>query len=192
MNGTAEEILCTVLPAPPPLGPLLVAISTQGICRVEFGEDMVAFTAELAARSGVTVVEAPEPPQHVARQFADYFAGRRRRLTLPLDHRFMTPFQRQVFDILLEVPPGQIVTYRELAQAIGRPQASRGVGSAMAHNPLPILVPCHRVIRSDGTLAGYSAGPHIKEYLLALEGVMLPLKREPSGTATTTPVGPPP
>jgi len=169
-----EQLLCGSLASP--LGPLLVAVSAEGVCRVVFGGDMAAFTARLSARSGATVTEALEPPLEVALQFADYFAGRRKRFTLPLDYRFATPFQRLVFEALLEVPPGQVVSYGELARRIGRPRASRGVGSALAHNPLPILVPCHRVIHRDGTLAGYSAGVHIKEYLLTLEGVMLPIQ----------------
>ena len=172
-NSTAE-VLCAPLTSP--LGPLLVAASGEGVCRVAFGEDMAAFTAELADRSGSMVVEVAEPSAQVALQFSDYFAGRRKHFSLPLDYRFLTPFQHLVFNALLEVPTGRVVTYGELAQRIGRPAASRGVGSAMAHNPLPILIPCHRVIRSDGTLAGYSAGLRIKEYLLALEGVILPVE----------------
>jgi O-6-methylguanine DNA methyltransferase len=151
---------------------------------VKFDRDLSAFVADLRGRSNATVTEVSKPPESVSHQFARYFAGEQERFTLRLDRRFMTPFQHQVFDVLLEVPAGQIVTYRELAHAIGRPRASRGVGSAMAHNPLPILVPCHRVVRSDGTLAGYAAGVHIKEYLLALEGVMLPLREEPDRTPT--------
>jgi len=169
-----EELLCTSLTSP--LGPLLVAVSAEGVCRVVFGDDMATFTAQLAARSGTSGTESWEPPVQVAHQFADYFAGKCKGFALTLDYRLVTPFQRLVFDVLLEVPPGQVVSYGDLARAIGRPLASRGVGSALAHNPLPILVPCHRVIRRDGTLAGYSAGLHIKEYLLTLEGVMLPLQ----------------
>lgn len=175
MGKTAEEILCTTLDSP--LGPLLVGASGTGICRVVFGDDMATFVAKLTDRSSAIAAEASEPPPQVALQFTDYFAGRRKRFTLPLDHRFLTPFQQAVFDTLLEVPPGEVATYGELARRIGRPGASRGVGSALAHNPIPILIPCHRVIRSDGTLAGYSAGVHIKEYLLTLEGVMLPIRR---------------
>lgn len=171
----AEELLCSSLASP--VGPLLVAVSTDGVCRVAFGGDMSAFVAKLAARSRCAVRPVPEQLSEVAQQFADYFAGRRRRFTLPLDYRFATPFQQLVFSVLLRVPPGQVVSYGELARAIGRPRASRGVGSALAHNPLPILVPCHRVIHRNGSLAGYSAGVHIKEYLLTLEGVMLPIRR---------------
>ncbi len=170
----AEELLCSSLTSP--VGPLWVALSTEGICRMIFGGNMAAFTVWLTAQSGDTVAEASEPPVEVERQFAEYFAGRRKRFTLPLDYRFTTPFQRLVFGPLLEVPAGQVVSYGELARHIGRPRASRGVGSALAYNPLPILVPCHRVIHRDGTLAGYSAGVHIKEYLLTLEGVMLPIQ----------------
>ena len=169
-----EGLVCTSLASP--LGPLVVAVSEAGVCCVAFEGDVTASVPRWVARSGASATEASEPPAQVAAQFADYFAGKRKGFTLPLDYRFVTPFQRLVFDVLLQVPPGQVVTYGELARAIGRPQASRGVGSAMAHNPLPILVPCHRVIRRDGTLAGYSAGVRIKEYLLALEGVMLPIR----------------
>jgi len=137
---------------------------------------MAGFIAGLTDRSRSAVIEAPREPSEVAVQFAGYFAGRRRRFTLPLDYRFATPFQRLVFEELLKVAPGRVVSYGELARAIGRPRAARGVGSALAHNPLPILVPCHRVIHKDGTLAGYSAGVRIKEYLLTLEGVLLPIQ----------------
>ncbi len=180
----AEKLLCASLASP--LGPLLVATSGEGVCRVDFGGDMAAFIARLESRSGAALSETPEPPVEVALQFRDYFGRKRRQFTLPLDYRFATPFQRLVFDALLRVPPGQVVSYGELARAIGRPQASRAVGSAMAHNPLPILVPCHRVIHRDGTLAGYSAGLHVKEFLLALEGVMLPIRRYPASVQRRT------
>ena len=170
----AEEILYASITAP--LGPLLVAVSARGVCRVVFGDDVAGFAAELAARMGSSVLEAPRQLSEVTFQFADYFRGRRKRFTLRLDYGLATSFQRLVFGALLQVPAGQVVSYGELARAIGRPGAGRGVGSALAHNPLPILVPCHRVIRKDGTLAGYSGGVHIKERLLTLEGVMLPIQ----------------
>jgi O-6-methylguanine DNA methyltransferase len=170
-----EGILCFSLTSP--LGPLLVATSLEGVCRVSFGEDVSAFATKLESRSRAASIELSEPPDKVARQFTGYFDGRRSLFSLRLDFRFATPFQRRVFDALLKVPAGQVVTYGELARAIGRPSASRAVGSAMAHNPIPILVPCHRVIHRDGTLAGYSAGLHVKEHLLSLEGVTLPLHR---------------
>jgi len=170
----AEGLLSASLPSP--LGPLLIAVSKEGVCRVAFGGNKAAFAAELAIRSGGAISEAVEPPEQVARELAEYFDGQRKHFTLPLDYRFVTPFQRLVFDVLLEVPPGQVVSYGDLARAIGRPRSSRAVGSALAHNPLPILIPCHRVICSDGSLSGYSAGVHIKEYLLTLEGVLLPFE----------------
>jgi len=170
----AEDILCISLTSP--VGSLLVAVSAEGVCRVVIGGDMAVLAVRLAGRSHSTVAEGLREPSEVALQFAEYFAGRRKRFTLPLDYRLATPFQRLVFQELLKVPPGQVVSYGQLARAIGRPHAARGVGSALAHNPLPILVPCHRVIHKDGTLAGYSAGVRIKEQLLALEGVLLPIQ----------------
>ncbi|MEA3344968.1 MAG: methylated-DNA--[protein]-cysteine S-methyltransferase [Chloroflexota bacterium] len=170
----SEELLCSSLSSP--VGPLMIAVSAEGVCRVAFGGDVTSFTAELVARGDSPVTEASEPPVQIAIQFADYFAGKRKRFTLSLDYRFTTSFQRLVFKALLEVERGRVVSYGELARRIGRPRAARGVGSALAHNPLPILVPCHRVIHKDGTLAGYSAGVRVKEYLLTLEGVMLPIQ----------------
>jgi len=150
---------------------------------------MANFTSRLGAQSGASPTKTSEPPAEIALQFDDYFAGKRRHFTLPLDYRFATPFQRLVFGALLRVSPGQVVSYGELARAIGRPQASRAVGGAMAHNPLPILVPCHRVIHRDGTLAGYSAGLHVKEFLLTLEGVMLPIRGRPTPVQRRTATG---
>jgi len=170
----AQDILCTSLTSPVDL--LLVAFSAEGVCRVVIGGDMATFIARLAHRSRFAVAEAPRQPSDIALQFADYFAGTRRRFTLPLDCRFATPFQQLLFQELLRISPGQVVSYGDVARAIGRPRAARGVGSALSRNPLPILVPCHRVIHKDGTLAGYSAGVHVKEYLLVLEGVLLPIQ----------------
>ena len=158
-----------------PLGPLWVAASEGGICRVAFEREWAAFLTRLAVRGGPAVAELAEPSPEVVRQFGEYFSGQRQAFTLPLDYRFATPFQRLAYEALLRVPLGKVVSYRDLAQAIGRPRASRAVGQAMARNPLPILVPCHRVLRRDGMLGGYTGGLHIKEYLLALEGVLLPV-----------------
>ena len=168
-----EGLLCTSIDTP--LGRLLLASSKAGVCRVRFGRVMAILTRELTTRRGATVTLASEPPEDVRSQFAEYFTGARGHFCLPLDYRFVTQFQRRVFEALSRVPAGRVVAYGELARRIGRPTASRGVGRALAYNPLPILVACHRVVRADGTLGGYSGGVQIKEYLLSLEGVMLPL-----------------
>ena len=89
---------------------------------------------------------------------------------MPLDFRFATDFHRQVLEALARVPFGRTTTYKELAEQVGNPKAVRAVGSACARNPLPLLVPCHRVLRADGSLGGYRGGEHAKRFLLALEG----------------------
>ncbi len=115
-----------------------------------------------AGSSGRVLAEA-------RRQLDEYFAGKRRAFDLPLDPRG-TSFQRAVWDELREVPFGQTVTYGELARRVGRPEAARGVGAAMAANPLPIVVPCHRVVGSSGGLTGFGGGLPRKRLLLEIEG----------------------
>ena len=102
-------------------------------------------------------------------ELLEYFRGERRAFTLPLDPRG-TPFRRRVWEALAAVPYGQTVTYGELARQIGSPRAVRAVGQANHHNPLPILLPCHRVVGADGSLTGYAGGLELKRFLLALEG----------------------
>ena len=111
--------------------------------------------------------------ERVARQLDQYFAGRRREFDLPLDPHG-TPFQRTVWSELGRIPYGQTISYGQLAQRIDRPAASRAVGAANGRNPIPIVIPCHRVIGSDGSLTGFGGGLPIKKKLLALEGTRLP------------------
>jgi methylated-DNA-[protein]-cysteine S-methyltransferase len=110
------------------------------------------------------------------RQVREYLDGKRTKFDLPLDMTTMTDFQRQVLSAALKIPRGKWLTYGEVAKAIGRPQASRAVGQALGHNPVPIVIPCHRVLGSDGSLHGYSGGGGIqtKAWLLQLEGAQLP------------------
>ena len=104
-------------------------------------------------------------------QIAEYFAGERRAFDVPLNLDGVTEFRAEVLRALMEVPYGETTTYGELARAVGRPKAVRAVGSACATNPLPILIPCHRVLRSDGALGGYRGGTEAKRFLLALESI---------------------
>lgn len=106
-----------------------------------------------------------------SRQLAEYFAGERREFDVPLDLHGVTPFRAEVLRELAKVPYGEITTYAELARAVGNPKAVRAVGSACATNPLPILIPCHRVLRADGSLGGYRGGTEAKRFLLRLEGI---------------------
>jgi len=106
-------------------------------------------------------------------QLEEYFAGRRDRFELPLDLQAVAPFEARVLGAAAQIPFGQVRSYGELARAIGAPQAARAVGNALGRNPIPIVIPCHRVVLGNGGLGGYGGGPGIKDRLLALEGVVL-------------------
>lgn len=153
-----------------PIGPLRLAASPAGIVRVAFaGEDGDAVLADLARRVGARVLRAAAPLDPAARELEEYFAGTRRRFDVPVDLRLAGGFRRTVLDRLRDVGYGATATYAELASAAGSPRAVRAVGSACALNPVPLFVPCHRVVRSDGTAGRYRGGEAAKAALLALE-----------------------
>jgi methylated-DNA-[protein]-cysteine S-methyltransferase len=155
-----------------PIGPLLLAGTDAGVVKIGFGVDEGALE-ELAAGVSPRVVEAPARLDDARRQLDDYFAGRRRVFDLRLDWRLARGFRRTVLERLFaEVPFGATVSYLDLAARAGNPRASRAVGTAMATNPLPIVVPCHRVLRTGGALGGYGGGLDAKRRLLALEGAL--------------------
>lgn len=154
-----------------PIGLLLLAATDRGLVRVAFeceGLDLVL--ASLAVRVGPRVLAAPHRLAEAAAQVEAYFAGTRRRFDVPLDLRLSVGFRRGVLDQLLEIDYGRTRSYAEVARAAGSPRAVRAVGTACATNPLPVVVPCHRVLRSDGGLGGYLGGAEAKRRLLALEG----------------------
>ena len=155
-----------------PLGALYVAASKQGLIAVNFGIDTAAFLNELdpiarteqsSSRLAVTIA-----------QFKEYFAGKRTRFDIPVDLSRITPFQRRVLDATARIPSGALWTYAQVAKAINQPKASRAVGQALGRNPVPIVIPCHRVIASDGGLGGYSGGGGLasKQLLLHHEGAL--------------------
>lgn len=153
-----------------PHGPLLVAATPAGIVRLAFaGEDHDAVLDRLAASVSPRVLAAPARLDPAARQLEEYFAGRRRAFDLTLDLRLAQGFRRQVLDHLRDVPYGRTATYTAVAAAAGSPRAVRAVGSACATNPVPIVVPCHRVVRTDGTIGQYLGGTEVKRALLAME-----------------------
>ncbi len=152
-----------------PVGPLFLAVSEQGLCAVSFRSTEEAFLQRLAAR-GFAAVQASERVRGALWQIQEYFSERRRQFEMTVDLSGQTPFQRQVLEATAQVPAGRVVSYGEIARRLGRPRASRAVGAALAQNPVPIVVPCHRVIGSDGGLHGYGGGLDIKEKLLRLEG----------------------
>jgi len=154
-----------------PLGPLLVAATEAGVVRVAFDrEGMDAVLQSLADRVGPRVLRTPKRLDPVARQLDEYFAGTRRAFDVPLDLRLARGFRRTALERLREVGYGRTVSYAALAAAAGRPAAVRATGTACATNPLPLLVPCHRVVRSDGSVGAYLGGPEAKVRLLVLEG----------------------
>ncbi len=110
---------------------------------------------------------------NAARQLHEYFGGHRERFDLPLDFTGVSPFTRTVLEATTEVPFGRLDTYRGIASRVGKPSATRAVGNALGRNPIPVVVPCHRIVRSDASLGGYTGGLQIKQRLLALEGVTL-------------------
>jgi methylated-DNA-[protein]-cysteine S-methyltransferase len=148
-----------------PVGTLLLAAGERGLRCVSFTPDVDA----LAAAVGPRVLRVPSRLGDAAAQLDEYFAGRRRRFDLELDLD-APPFQRDVLGELALVPYGEVATYGELARRIGRPRAARAVGGALNRNPLPIVLPCHRVVGATGSLVGYAGGLDRKRTLLALEG----------------------
>ncbi|MFQ6118037.1 MAG: methylated-DNA--[protein]-cysteine S-methyltransferase [Candidatus Bipolaricaulia bacterium] len=155
-----------------PVGPLFLAVSERGLCGLTFRTSEEDFLRRLAAR-GFEALRTPEHVRGALSQLQEYFAGRRRRFKMTVDLAGQTTFQRHVLEATAKVPAGTVVSYGEIARAIGRPGATRAVGAALGQNPVPIVVPCHRVIGSDGGLHGYGGGLDIKEQLLRLEGASI-------------------
>jgi methylated-DNA-[protein]-cysteine S-methyltransferase len=158
-----------------PVGPLWVAVSEKGLVAVEYDRPEAAFRRGLERRLRRPAVRAEEPTEKARRQVLEYLSGRRRSFSLSIDLRHLTAFQRTVLKAAQAVPRGQVATYGQIARRIGRPRAARAVGQALGSNPVPIVIPCHRVLASDGRLGGYSGrgGLRTKEKLLRLEGAML-------------------
>lgn len=154
-----------------PVGPLLLAATEQGLVRVAYpnqGHDAVL--QALADRISPRVLHAPARLDPVVRQLDDYFAGRRRRFDVPLDWRLSAGFRSTVLHHLAsDVDYGRTASYAALAALAGNPRAVRAVGTACATNPLPVVVPCHRVVRSDGAIGNYAGGVEAKRTLLDLE-----------------------
>lgn len=153
-----------------PVGSLLLAATERGLVRVAFAvEDHDAVLARLADTVSPRILAAPTRLETAAREVDEYFAGRRTRFGLALDYRLISGFRRDVIMRLADIGYGRTASYAEVAAAAGNPKAVRAVGTACACNPLPIVLPCHRVVRSDGSPGGYLGGPDAKRALLALE-----------------------
>jgi methylated-DNA-[protein]-cysteine S-methyltransferase len=152
-----------------PVGPLLVAVTERGLCRISFDPEPDRDAEQLARIFGVRVLRVPREVDRVRRELAEYFEGRRRSFDLPLDLRSRSGFARDILERLSRVPYGQVTTYGSLAAEAGKPRAARAVGMVMNRNPIPIVLPCHRVVGSTGRLVGYGGGLERKRLLLDLE-----------------------
>lgn len=153
-----------------PVGTLLLAATTVGLVRVAYDvEDHDAVLAGLAGRVSPRVLWAPARLDAVAHQLDEYFGKRRTTFEVPVDLRLAEGFRRSVIEHLRGIGYGDRESYAEVAAAVGNPRAVRAVGTACAHNPLPVVIPCHRVVRSDGSTGQYIGGAAAKSALLALE-----------------------
>jgi methylated-DNA-[protein]-cysteine S-methyltransferase len=158
-----------------PFGPLLLAATNRGLVRVAFPEEDVDSVLErLARRISPRIVETPAPLDPARRELDEYFSGRRRGFELPLDWTLVSRFARRVLGVTSEIPYGGVLSYAEVAADAGSPRGWRAAGNALGANPIPIVIPCHRVLRSGGVLGNYGGGPERKRWLLELEGAIAP------------------
>jgi methylated-DNA-[protein]-cysteine S-methyltransferase len=156
-----------------PFGRLLLAATKRGLVRVAFPEESVDATLDrLAMRISPRIIEAPGALDAMRRELDEYFGGRRHRFELPLDWTLVGPFGRRVLDVTSDIPYGGVLSYAQVAAQAGSPRGSRAAGNALGSNPIPIVVPCHRVLRSGGALGGYGGGLKRKQFLLELEGAL--------------------
>ena len=155
-----------------PLGPLYLAASPRGLCALNFGVGQASFLERLDPLAQTAHSRTALAP--IVEQLQEYFAGTRRQFDLPLDLERLKPFQLSVLQTARRIPAGSVWTYGQMARTVGKPGASRAVGQALGRNPLPIVIPCHRVVASDGGLGGYSGGGGLasKRWLLHLEGAL--------------------
>jgi methylated-DNA-[protein]-cysteine S-methyltransferase len=157
-----------------PIGKMLAAATDDGLLRLGFHEERADLTLEdLARRVSPRILQDERRLEMIRRQLGEYFEGRRRAFDLPVDRQLIRGFHRQVLDVTERIPYGEVSTYAEVAGRAGNPRASRAAGNALGSNPIPIVIPCHRVVRTGHGLGGYGGGLHIKQMLLDLEGARL-------------------
>ena len=162
-----------------PLGELCVATSPLGLRRILWSSsaDREATRSRLGRELGQAELHERKGDKEIQGQLEEFFAGQRKKFDLPIDPRPRSSFQERVLRRLMHSRAGELFSYGELATAAGHPGAARAVGRVMATNPLPIVIPCHRVVPADRTLGNYTGGIRIKKFLLGLEGLALPTKR---------------
>lgn len=155
-----------------PIGTLLLAATPQGLVSIAFAEKMDAALAELAGRTSPRILELPRRLEPVRRQLDRYFSGRLEHFDLEIDRALIGAFARRVLDRTAAIPYGSFESYSQVAREIGTPLAARAVGNALGSNPIPVVIPCHRVLRTGGNLGGYGGGLDRKRFLLRLEGAL--------------------
>lgn len=155
-----------------PIGVLLLAASPAGLLRIGFDNETEVLT-DLAARVSPRILEFPARLAAAKAELGEYFAGRRDHFNLSLDWTLIDGFRRQILEITARIPFGSVSTYQDVARQAGRPKGARAAGQALGGNPIPVIIPCHRVLRTGGGLGGYAGGTDRKEFLLQLEGSIL-------------------
>ncbi len=169
-EGLADIVYGTV---DSPFGQLTAATTDQGLVRLAFPEEPIDEVLErLAHKLSPRILEAPGRFEQVRRELDEYFSGQRRDFDVPLDRVLMSAFAKKVLAATSAIPYGNVSTYNEMAAAAGSPRGSRAAGNALGSNPIPVIVPCHRVLRTGGNLGGYGGGLDRKRWLLELEGAL--------------------
>lgn len=153
-----------------PFGRVFLARTTKGLCRVTFRKSEDEILSDLEKRSLLPEM-APERVEKERKELEEYFEGKRTSFDVPIDIRWGTPFQKKVLEAASRIPFGACECYGDIAKSVGRPQAQRAVGNALGKNPVPIVIPCHRVVATGGGLGGYTGGLDIKRSLMEIEGI---------------------
>ncbi|MFN2465558.1 MAG: methylated-DNA--[protein]-cysteine S-methyltransferase [Candidatus Dormibacteria bacterium] len=156
-----------------PVGNLLLAVTRDGLVRISYTDHNEGALEEISRRLSPRIMRRPQATDVVRRQLDEYFARRRQEFDLAIDWALVRGFGRGVLRATVAIPYGRLSTYRDVAAAAGNAKASRATGNALGANPIPIVIPCHRVLRTGGGLGGYTGGLHRKQLLLEVEGVLL-------------------
>ena len=154
-----------------PVGPLVIAVTARGLVQISYSDHYKEALPDLARLLSPRIVRRPAQTDGVRRELDEYFGGRRQAFDLPIDWSLIRGFRRHVLEVTAAIPFGRHLTYSEVAGKAGNPRASRAAGNALGSNPMPIVIPCHRVLRTGGGLGGYTGGIDKKVRLLHLEGV---------------------
>lgn len=168
--GDLVDIAYTTVDSP--IGALVLAATSKGLLRIGFDNE-TGVLDDLADRVSPRILEYSGRLEQTRRELDEYFAGRREMFDLPLDWTLIAGFRREVLSATAEIPYGGVSTYQEIARQAGRPEGARAAGQALGGNPIPVVIPCHRVLRTGGGMGGYAGGTDRKEALLRLEGAIL-------------------